>query len=68
MSKNAIEVLFESRARVKILKFLFRNMTKNYTFAEIVNHVQEDASVVRREINKLEEINLIHEKAKEKSA
>ena len=68
MSKNALEVLFESRSRLKILKFLFRNYGRSYTFNEIVNHTQEDVGVVRREISKLREINLIHEKTKEKSA
>ena len=67
MSKNALEVLFESRPRVKILKFLFRNLNTAYTLGEMVNHTQEDAGVVRREISKLQEINLIHEKTKEKS-
>ena len=59
MSKNALEVLFESRSRLKILKFLFRNFGKNYTLGEIVNHTQEDTGAVRREIQKLIEIGLM---------
>ena len=59
MSKNALEVLFESRPRLKILKFLFRNFGKKYTFREIVNHTQEHAAVVRKELQKLSEIGLI---------
>lgn len=74
MSKNALETLFGSRIRIKILKFLFRNLDKSpdapkrsgprperrgYTLREIVNHTQGDASEVRRELQKLMEIGLI---------
>ena len=59
MSKNSLEVLFESRTRLKILKFLFRNLDKQYTLREIVSHTQEDPSAVRNEVTKLAEINLL---------
>ncbi len=59
MSKHSLEVLFDSKPRLKILKFLFRNFPQNYTLREIVNHTQEDADNVRRELSRLEEIGLI---------
>ncbi len=64
MSKNALEVLFESRPRVKILKFLFRNFSKTYTFNEIVNHTQEESRAVRRELDKLHAIGLLKKNKK----
>src|SRR3989344_1234625 len=59
MSKNALEVIFESRSRLKILKFLFRNFAKSYTFSEIVNHTQENKKEVHRELEKLQAIGLL---------
>lgn len=67
MSKNALETLFESRARLKILKFLFRNFDHRYTFREIVKHTQEDPAQIRRELARLREINLIHEEEKKET-
>ena len=49
----------DSRTRLKILKFLFRNLDKKYTLAEIVNHTQEDSKGVRRELEKLQAIRLL---------
>ena len=67
MSKHSLEVLFESKTRLKILKFLFRNYDNRYTFSEIVNHTQEEPQNVRKEIAKMKDINLIHEEKKEKT-
>ena len=67
MSKNSLEVLFESRTRLKILKFLFRNYGKNYTLREVVNHTQEDSGAVRREMERLKEIGLINEETRKKN-
>ncbi|MEK7615987.1 MAG: winged helix-turn-helix domain-containing protein [Patescibacteria group bacterium] len=62
MSKQSLEVLFESRTRLKILKFLFRNFPKSYSSREIVAHTQEDTSAVRKELKRLMEIGLIENK------
>ena len=64
MSKHALEVLFDSKIRLKILKFLFRNFDRRLTLADIIRHTQEDAGNVRREIARLKEINLINEEEK----
>lgn len=59
MSKNSLEVLFESKTRLKILKFLFRNLPKFYTAREVINHTQEHTTAVRREIERLSAIGLL---------
>src|SRR3989344_7712535 len=59
MSKNTLETLFESRPRLKILKFLFRNFPKTYTLREIINHSQEKSPEVSKELRKLADIGLI---------
>ncbi|MFH1769349.1 MAG: hypothetical protein ABH833_01635 [Parcubacteria group bacterium] len=59
MSKQVLETLFESRVRVKLLKFLFRNMGGSFNSAEVARHTQEPASAVRRELGKFKEIGLI---------
>ena len=59
MSKNILETLFESRSKVKILKFLFRNVDASFTLKEITNRVQEPSSVVRGDLKKLLDIGLL---------
>ena len=59
MSKHILEVLFDSKPRLKILTFLYRNYNHKYTFREIVDKTQEEASAVRRELTKLTEIGLV---------
>lgn len=62
MSKSALELLFDSRARVKILKFLFRNAGLAFNAKDVSSRVQERPSVVRKEIKKLLEIGLLKQK------
>src|SRR3989344_710863 len=62
MSKNILEVLFESKTRIKILKFLYRNFPKHYSSREITAHTQEDSAYIRRELNRLAEIHLVENK------
>lgn len=64
MSKHTLEILFESRTRLKILKFLYRNYDVRYTLGEITDHTQEEAISVRRELAKLEDIGLISKTVK----
>ncbi len=74
MSKRALETLFDSRARIRLLKFLFRNYPKPFTLGEIAKHLQEDKTLVKKEIGRLSEIGLLiavrgtkhHEKNKAK--
>lgn len=64
MSKSILELLFDSRPRVKILKFLFRNAMTAFGAKEMSNRVQERPAVVRKEIKKLLEIGLLRQKGK----
>ena len=59
MSKNVLETLFESRSKVKILKFLFRNSDRDFSVKEITAHVQETPRVVKSDLKKLMEIGLL---------
>ena len=62
MSKNALEILFESKARLKILKYLYRNYPSGYFYDEIVKHTQENSLVIRKEVKRLMDIGLIDKK------
>lgn len=59
MSKHNLEVLFDSRVRLKILKFLFRNAHESFLPKAIIEHTQEDQPAVLKELRKLLEIHLI---------
>ncbi len=59
MSKNTLEVLFDSKARLKILKYLFRNYGSETGAREISEHTQEHISTVKRELKKFIEISLV---------
>jgi len=59
MSKHPIEILFDSKARFKILKYLFRNIAKTFSIREISEHTQETLSTTRKELKKLAEIGLV---------
>lgn len=59
MSKYILETLFESRPRLKILKFLFRNANSSFSVKELAAHVQEKPLTVKKEIAKLREIGLV---------
>ena len=58
-TKNTLDLLFESRARVKILKFLFRNIGLGFTVRELAARIQEPISLVNKEIKRFIEIRLI---------
>ena len=57
--KNTLELLFESRARVKMLKFLFRNIGPGFTVKELAARIQEPTTVVNREIKQFLQIGLL---------
>lgn len=62
MSKNTLDNLFGSKARVKILKFLFRNYPKPIGMRELARHVQEPMHIVQREMRALHSIRVIKKK------
>lgn len=59
MSKKALETLFNSRARVRLLRFLFRNYPNAFTLKEITKRLQEEPLVVKKEVNQLLQIGLL---------
>lgn len=59
MSKKTLEILFNSRARVRLLRFLFRNYPQAFTAKELAKHLQEDRGVIKKEIAKLQQIALL---------
>lgn len=64
MSKEILEQLFDSPIKVKLLKLFFRNPEESFRLKEIVKRVKGDARVCRRQIKKLENINLLSSRAK----
>lgn len=58
-SKDVLGVLFNSKARVKILKFLFRNAGPSFNVKELAARIQEPPSVVKQEIKKFLEMGLL---------
>ena len=62
MSKSTLELLFDSKARVKILKFLFRNAGMSFSIKDLSKRVQERTATVRREMKRLTEIGLLKSK------
>lgn len=59
MSKRILETLFNSRARVRLLRFLFRNYPQSFTVREIARHLQEDTELVKKEVLRLQQISLL---------
>lgn len=54
-----LEGLFNSRPRVKVLKFLFRNYPANIGVCDLAKRVQEPLELIKRELRDLEKIGLI---------
>lgn len=59
MSKRVLETLFNSRARVRLLRFLFRNYPQSFSLKELVGRLQEDQKTLKKEIAQFEEIGLL---------
>ena len=58
-SKDILGTLFNSKVKVKILKFLFRNHGMSFSIKDLANRVQETPTDVGQEIRKFLEIGLI---------
>ncbi len=59
MSKQILEVLFESKIKVKVLKFLFRNIEKKFTTKELASRIQESREEVEQCVQRFSDIGLI---------
>jgi len=62
IGKGALEQLFESQAKVKLLKFFFRNSKDIFQPKQIFRRLRSNISLLRREMNKLENIGIIKQK------
>lgn len=54
-----LEGLFNSKTRVKVLKFLFRNYPADIGVYDLAKRVQEPFELIKRELKDLENIGLI---------
>lgn len=59
MAKEILEQLFDSPAKVKLLKLFLRNENQSFTFAELVKRIKSGVSPCRRELNKLRDIRFL---------
>jgi len=55
-----LENLFNSKVRVKVLKFLFRNYPMNIGAGDLARRIQESPGVVRKEMKELQKMGLIN--------
>ena len=65
VGKGTLEQLFESLAKVKLMKFFFRNSIDTFQVREILKMVRTNKSAVKQEIKKLEKIGLIESRKKQ---
>jgi DNA-binding transcriptional regulator YhcF (GntR family) len=59
VGKGILEQLFESQAKVKLMRFFFRNQIDTFSLREILKMLRMNSNAVRREVKKLEKIGLI---------
>jgi hypothetical protein len=64
MSKEILEQLFDSPIKVKLLKLFLRNPEESFRLKVIVRRVKGDVRTCRRQIKKLENINLLINRVK----
>jgi len=62
IGKGALEQLFESQSKLKLLKFFFRNSKDVFQQKDIFKRLRSNISVLRQELNKLENIGIIKQK------
>jgi len=55
----ALEILFNSKTRIKVLKYFYRNHPANIGIVELAKKIQEPLEAVRREMKELSKIRLL---------
>jgi len=55
----ALELIFNSKLRVKVLRFLYRNYPEGVSVKDLARRVQEPIDLVRQELKNLQKISLI---------
>ncbi len=66
MSREILEQLFDSPVKVKLLKLFLRNPEESFGLKEVNKRIKGDARVCRRQMKKLENINLLNSRVKDK--
>jgi len=66
MGKEILEQLFDSPVKVKLLKLFLRNPEESFRLKEVNKRIKSDAHVCRRQMKKLENINLLNSRIKDK--
>jgi len=62
MSKPILDNLLGSKARVKILKFLYRNFPADFSVREISQRIQELPKITKEELELLRQITVVKRK------
>ena len=57
--RYSLELLFGSKARVKILKFMFRKYPGDVSIKDLTNRIQEPHQTVKKEVELLHSIGLL---------
>jgi len=66
MSKEILEQLFDSPVKVKLLKLFLRNPEESFKLKEVNKRIKSDVHACRRQMKKLENINLLNSRVKDK--
>lgn len=62
VGKGILEQLFESQAKVKLMKFFLRNFEESFQLKDVFKKIRTNASALRHEMKKLEKVDLIKQK------
>jgi hypothetical protein len=65
VGKGILEQLFESQAKIKLMKFFFRNAEDAFQLKDILKMLRVNAFIVRREMKKIEKIGIIKKTKKQ---
>lgn len=66
MSKEILGQLFDSPVKVKLLKLFLRNPEESFGLKEVNKRIKSDVHACRRQMKKLENINLLSSRVKDK--
>jgi hypothetical protein len=65
IGKGILEQLFESQAKIKLMKFFFRNAGEAFQLKDILKMLRANVFTVRREMKKLEKVGIIKKTRKQ---
>jgi uncharacterized Rmd1/YagE family protein len=65
IGKGILEQLFESQAKVKLMKFFFRNSTDSFQLREIFKMLRMNPRNIRQELGKLEKLDFVNSRKKQ---